>query len=72
MLSDPSSEIKYRLAKWIIANLEAKGLLTPQEIETIGERILSEYNPPTASVEVPCASMLDPIQGGSNGKSHKD
>ena len=72
MLSNPSREIEYRLAKWTIANLEAKGLMTPQEIETIWGRILSEYKPPTASVEVPCASMLAPIQGGHNEKSYKD
>ena len=72
MLSNPSREIEYRLAKWIVANLEAKGLLSPKEIKAIWERLLAEYKPPTASVEVPCGSMLDSIQGGHHGESPKD
>jgi len=64
MLSKPNKEIEYRLAKWIIANLEAKKLLSPDEIETIWQRLLTAYEPPTQSVEVPCGSMLNPMGGG--------
>ena len=71
MLSKPNQEIEYRLAKWIIANLEAKKLLSPDEIETIWQRLLTAYEPPTQSVEVPCGSMLNPMGGGErNAQGH--
>ena len=71
MLSKPNQEIKYRLAKWIIANLEARKLLAPDEIETIWQQLLTAYEPPTRSVEVPCGSMLNPMGGGNrDGQSH--
>ena len=62
MLSN--QEIEYRLAKWIIANLEARKLLAPDEIKAIWQKLLTVYEPPTQSVEVTCGSMLNPMGGG--------
>ena len=71
MLTNPDQEVKYRLAKWVIANLEAQGLLTPDEIKRIWEDLLTVYKPPMQSVEVPCGSMINPFQGGnSDGEGH--
>lgn len=71
MLANPSQEVKYRLAKWVVANLEAQGLLTPDEIKRIWEELLDLYTPPTQSIEVPCGSMINPLQGVSkDGESH--
>lgn len=63
MLRNTGQEIKYRLAKWVIKNLEAEQLLQPDEIEEIWQELLSFYDPPMASVESPCGSILDPLQG---------
>lgn len=71
MLSNPSQEVEYRLAKWIIANLEARKLLTPNEIKAIWQGLLAAYEPPTQSIEVTCGSMLNPMGGGKrDGQSH--
>ena len=56
-------EVRYRLAKWVIKNLEAEQLLTPDEIEAIWRELLTLFAPPMQSVEVPCGSMLDPMLG---------
>ena len=63
MIKRTDQEVKYRLAKWVIMNLEAEQLLMPDEIEAIWRELLSLFSPPTESVEVPCGSMLDPMQG---------
>ena len=63
MLTRTDQEVKYRLAKWVIKNLEAEQLLMPDEIEAIWRELLSLFAPPTQSVEVPCGSMLSPLQG---------
>ena len=51
MLKDAHKEVEYRLAKWIIRNLEQEQLLLPDEIEAIWRELLSLYDPPTRSIE---------------------
>ncbi len=63
MLKNTSQEIKYRLAKWVIKNLEAEQLLQPDEIEEIWQGLLSFYDPPMVSIESPCESIIDTFQG---------
>lgn len=63
MLTRTDQEVKYRLAKWVIKNLEAEQFLMPDEIEAIWRELLSLFDPPTQSVEVPCGNMLNPLQG---------
>ena len=51
-----SREVNYRLAKWIITNIEQ--FLSTDEIEEIWTELLSFYAPPTASVENVCGTMI--------------
>lgn len=66
MLKNPDKEVGFRMAKWVIMNLESEQLLKPEEIERIWRELLSYYAPPMSSVEVPCGSMLCRIQGVMN------
>ena len=61
MLKDAHKEVEYRLAKWIIRNLEQEQLLLPDEIEAIWRELLSLYDPPTRSIEVVAGTL------GGNG-----
>ena len=62
MLENTDKEVDYRLAKWIIRNMEKEQLLTPDEIEAIWQELLSFYDPPMKSIET--------VSGGiGNGKT---
>lgn len=51
MLKNRDKEVDYRLAKWIIRNMEKEQILTPDEIQAIWQELLSFYDPPTRTVE---------------------
>lgn len=44
-------EVNYRLAKWILLNMEKDKLLTATEAHRAWEKIAEHYNPPFLEVE---------------------
>ena len=46
-----SQEVDYRIAKWIIRNMEKEQLLSPDEIRSVWGELLSFYSPPNKSIE---------------------
>lgn len=49
MLKHVDREIEYRMAKWLLRNLEKHELVTPAEIEKIWSELIEIYAPPTQS-----------------------
>ena len=47
------AETEYRLAKWIIMNLEHDGLVTGEEARLAILKLLEHYHPITECLEVP-------------------
>ncbi|MBR1710129.1 MAG: hypothetical protein IJ719_15080 [Clostridia bacterium] len=60
MLSNAQNEVDYRLAKWIVRNMEKEQILTPDEIKTIWRELLTRFEPPTRSIE----TVTGTIRGG--------
>ncbi len=48
MLED---EVNYRLAKWMLLNMEKDGVISPKELKMAWTRIAKRYNPPFLEVE---------------------
>lgn len=44
-------EIKYRLCRFLLTNLQGDGLLTADEVVKINKQLLERINPPFRSVE---------------------
>ena len=63
MLKNAVLEADYRLAKWIIRNLEKEQLLSHSEVKTVWEGLLSLLSPPNKSLEA---------VGGSIRSTHQD
>ena len=63
MLKNTDKEVDYRLAKWIIRNMEKEKLLEPEEIQAIWQELLNFYDPPTKTVETVCGMIRT---GGDN------
>jgi hypothetical protein len=49
---DANAEINYRLAKWLICNLQHEGLLNKGEVIVIWEKLIEHYQSPFKCVEV--------------------
>jgi len=45
------SEVDYRLAKWLIANMERDGVITDSEMQEAWKMIADRYNPPFLAVD---------------------
>lgn len=45
------NEINYRLAKWILLNMEKDGIITPDELRLAWINIAGHYEPPFLDVE---------------------
>ncbi len=63
MIKNSKREVEYRLAKWVIRNLEVKQLLAPDEIRLIWQGLIDYYDPPTRSAE----NISGTIGGDQNG-----
>ena len=46
------AEVEYRLAKWLLRNLEKQRLITSDEIRAIWQNLIEYYEPPTSCVEI--------------------
>ena len=45
-------EVNYRLAKYILANMKADGIITYYEMQEAWEKIAEKYAPPFLDIEV--------------------
>ena len=45
-------EVNYRLAKYILANMKADGIITYDEMQEAWEKIAEKYAPPFLDIEV--------------------
>jgi len=45
-------EVNYRLAKFILANMKADGIISDEEMQTAWKQIAEKYNPPFLELEV--------------------
>lgn len=55
------SEVEYRLAKWLIANLKQDGIITDDEMQEAWQKIAEHYNPPFLEVEVVGGTIGDGV-----------
>ncbi len=46
------SEVNYRLAKFVLANMYADGIITNEELQVAWNKIAEKYNPPFLELEV--------------------
>ena len=46
------SEVNYRLAKFILANMKADGIITDDEMQAAWKKIAEKYAPPFLELEV--------------------
>ena len=49
---DANAEINYRLAKWLICNLQDNGLIDKDEVIVVWQKLIEHYQPPFKCVEV--------------------
>ena len=43
---DANAEINYRLAKWLICNLQDNGLIDKDEVIVVWQKLIEHYQPP--------------------------
>ena len=46
------TEVEYRLAKWILANMLQDGIISESEMQKAWKKIAEHYKPPFLEVEV--------------------
>lgn len=46
------TEVEYRLAKWILANMLQDGIISESEVQKAWKKIAEHYKPPFLEVEV--------------------
>ena len=49
---DTNAEINYRLAKWLICNLQDNGLIDKDEVIVVWQKLIERYQPPFKCVVV--------------------
>lgn len=60
---DFKKEVDYRLAKWILAGLQEKELLTGNETKMIWQELLEEFDPPMRSTEIVTETVKEAAYG---------
>lgn len=46
-----TGEVNYRLAKWVLLNMEHDGVLSSDEVRLVLVKIAEQYNPPFFELE---------------------
>ena len=59
MIEKADKEINYRIAKWIVRNMEKDQLIGADEVETVWNGLIALYEPPTRCIEIVGSSMKD-------------
>ncbi len=55
------TEVEYRLAKWILANMLQEGIISESEMQKAWEKIAEHYKPPFLEVEVVGGTIGDGV-----------
>lgn len=55
------TEVEYRLAKWILANMLQDGIISESEMQKAWKKIAEHYKPPFLEVEVVGGTIGDGV-----------
>lgn len=62
------TEVDYRLAKWLLANMKHDGVISDAEMQTAWEKIAEHYNPPFLEIDTVGGEIGDGVTVGKSSR----